>query len=187
MIGLGVFDFIIKNQVDPQTGEVYRAFKCCNDDTMAERCRIKDANDCLYSVKATNTFNSEICVLLRNGFINGKITLPVNEVNGEEYLKQTIKGWSKLKSQDQAMYKMSYVQSSLMVNELINLDHEVKNGNIKIMEKSGMRKDRYSSLAYNYWCLNQIVRKNKPKNQNSNIADLLASQTRRAKKVGMFS
>lgn len=186
-LGLGVYDYIIKDQYDAQTGATYKALTCCNDDEMASRCKVKDAKKVVWSVKATSSFNNEICILLRSGFQNGKINLPIHEFEGEELLKSNIKGFNKLSPRDQALYKMPYVQTSLMINELVNLDHEVKNGNIKIMEKSGMRKDRYSSLAYNYWCLNQIVRKNKPKNQNSNIADLLASQTRRAKKVGMFS
>lgn len=186
-VGMGVFDYIIKNQTDPQTGEFYKAFRCCNDETMTERCRIKDANNCLYSVKATSSFNNEICVLLRNGFVNGKITLPVNEIDGEEYLKSKVKGWNKLQPKDQAMYKMTYVQSSLMVNELINLDHEIKNGNIKIIEKSGMRKDRYSSLAYNFWVLKEIERNKKPKFKENNIAEKLASQIKTSsRKLGIF-
>ena len=60
--------------------------------------------------------------------------------------------------------------------------------NIKIIEKSGMRKDRYSSLAYNYWCINQIIRKKKPKTSSGNIASLLASQTKKStRKIGMFN
>ena len=44
--------------------------------------------------------------------------------------------------------------------------HEIKGTNIKITEKSGMRKDRYSSLAYNYWVQCQLEREmlHKPKN-----------------------
>ena len=53
MIGLGLFDFIIKDQYDPQTGETYKAFTCVNDDEMASRCKVSDANKCLWSVKAT--------------------------------------------------------------------------------------------------------------------------------------
>ena len=85
------------------------------------------------------------------------------------------------------MYKMTYVQSSLMVNELINLDHEIKNGNIKIIEKSGMRKDRYSSLAYNFWVLKEIERNKKPKFKENNIAEKLASQIKTSsRKIGIF-
>lgn len=179
--GLGVFDFVIKDQYDPQTGETYKALNCCNDDEMASRCKVKDAKKVIWSIKAGSTFNNEMCILLRNGFQNGKINLLVHEFEGEEYIKSKIKGFNRMSPSEQAMYKIPYIQTSLMINELINLDHEVKNGQIRIKEKSGMRKDRYSSLGYNYWVLNQMMRKKKPKNINSKtIADMLASQTKKS-------
>lgn len=178
-VGLGIFDFVIKDQYDPQTGDTYKALNCCNDEEMASRCKVKDAKKLIWSVKAGSSFNNEMCILLRNGFQNGKINLLVHEFEGEEYIKSKIKGFNKLTPREQAMFKIPYIQTSLMINELINLDHEVKNGQIRIKEKSGMRKDRYSSLGYNYWVLNQIIRKKKPKNKNkNNIANLLASQTK---------
>ena len=62
---------------------------------------------------------------------------------------------------------MSYIQTTFAVYELIKLDHEVKNGNIKVKEVEGMRKDRYSSIAYSYWCACQLELKLKPKTQNT--------------------
>ena len=58
---------------------------------------------------------------------------------------------------------MPYLQTTLCIYELVKLDHEVKNGNIKVKEVSGMRKDRYSSIAYNYWCACQLELKLRPK------------------------
>lgn len=186
-VGMGVFDFIIKDQYDPHTGDTYKALCCCNDDVMAERCKVKDANKVLWSVKASTQFNNEMCILLRSGFQNGRINLLVHEFEGDEIIKSKVKGFHKLSPKEQAMYKISYVQTSLMINELVNLEHEVKNGTIRISEKSGMRKDRYSSLGYNYWVLNQIMRKRRPKNSGSSIADLLALQTKKSsRKIGMF-
>lgn len=185
-IGLGVFDFIIKDQFDPQTGETYKAMTCINDDEMASRCKIKDANKVIYSIKATAQFNNEMCILLRSGFQNGKINLLVHELVGNDVLKNDIKGFNRLTPQQQAMYKIPYLQTSLMINELINLEHEVKNGNIKISEQSGMRKDRYSSLGYNYWVINQIMRKKKPKKDTSGLANMLATQTRKRTRKSVF-
>ena len=50
------------------------------------------------------------------------------------------------------------MHTTLLVNELVNLEYETRNGIIKIKEKSGMRKDRYSSLAYNNYVANQLER-----------------------------
>jgi hypothetical protein len=62
---------------------------------------------------------------------------------------------------------MAYIQTTMAVFELIKLDHEIKNGQIKVKETSGMRKDRYSSIAYNYWCMCQLELQLKPKHQNT--------------------
>ena len=66
--------------------------------------------------------------------------------------------------------------------ELIKLDHEVKNGNIKVKEQSGMRKDRYSSIAYNYWCACQLELQLKPHANNNYLLNKL--KVRPAKIVG---
>ena len=66
---------------------------------------------------------------------------------------------------EQLQYKMPYIQTTLLIYELTKLEHEIKGTNIKIIEKTGMRKDRYSSLAYNYWVQCQLEREilQKPK------------------------
>jgi hypothetical protein len=167
-IGLGVYDFIIKDQYDPETGETYKALTCCNDPDMAIRCKVKDAQKVVWSVKATSAFNNEICVLLRNGIQNGKINFLVSEHDGEEVLRENFKNYNKFSLTEQTALKMPYIQTTMTQYELIKLEHEVKNGNIKVKEISGMRKDRYSSIAYNYWCACQLELKLKPKHQDTN-------------------
>lgn len=166
-IGLGVYDFITKNQVCQENGKRYQAMTCINDKDMAERCKVRDANKVVWSVKANANFNNEICVLLRNGIQNGKINFLISEQDADSSLKETYKGYFKMSPTEQAKLKMSYVQTTFAVYELIKLDHEVKNGNIKVKEVEGMRKDRYSSIAYSYWCACQLELKLKPKTQDT--------------------
>ncbi len=166
-IGLGVYDFITKDQVCQENGKRYQAMTCINDKDMAERCKIRDANKVIWSVKANANFNNEICVLLRNGIQNGKINFLISEQDADSSLKETYKGYFKMSPTEQAKLKMSYVQTTFAVYELIKLDHEVKNGNIKVKEVEGMRKDRYSSIAYSYWCACQLELKLKPKTQDT--------------------
>lgn len=78
-VGLGIFDFICKDQYDSSTGKTYKALTCINDDDMAVRCKIKDANKVVWSVKASANFNNEICVLLRNGIQNGRISFLISD------------------------------------------------------------------------------------------------------------
>ena len=157
--GLGVYDMLIKDIIDPETGETYPALSCCNNKAMEERCKVADAPKVIWSIKGTVQFNNDICVMLRNAFISGKINLLLNESEAEKELKAAIKNFEKLTPEEQLMYKMPYIQTSLLVYELINLQYEVKGTNIRIKEKSGMRKDRYSSLAYNYYVMTQLESK----------------------------
>ena len=178
-IGLGVYDFICKDQYDSETGKTYKALKCCNDDDMAVRCKVKDANTVVWSVKADANFNNEICILLRNGIENGKVSFLISEQECEEVIsKELYKGYNKLTTSDQALIKNSYLQTTLAEYELIKLDHEVKNGKIKVKEQSGMRKDRYSSIAYNYWCANQLELNLKPRTSQNDLLNKLTAQIR---------
>ena len=47
----------------------------------------------------------------------------------------------------------------MLVDELTKLQHEESGGKVKIFERAGMRKDRYSSLAYNYYVAMQMENK----------------------------
>lgn len=185
-IGLGVYDFITKDQICQENGKRYRAMTCINDKDMAERCKVRDANKVVWSVKANANFNNEICVLLRNGIQNGKINFLIPEQDADSSLKETYKGYFKMSPTEQAKLKMSYIQTTFAVYELIKLDHEVKNGNIKVKEVEGMRKDRYSSIAYNFWCACQLELKLKPKTQNTqNLVDRLP--IRQSKRFSLYN
>ena len=173
-IGLGVYDFITKDQISQENGKRYKAMTCINDKDMAERCKVRDANKVVWSVKANANFNNEICVLLRNGIQNGKINFLIPEQDADTSLKEIYKGYYKMSPTEQAKLKMSYIQTTFAIYELIKLDHEVKNGNIKVKEVEGMRKDRYSSIAYSYWCACQLELKLKPKQEDTqNLVNLL--------------
>lgn len=156
--GIGVYDKLIQDIVDPESGELYHALSCCNDKDMAARCKVPNAPEVIWSVKASAAFNNEICITLRNGFKTNKINLLIDEFEGEEVIKSDIKGFSKLTAYEKTKYKMPYVNTTLLVNELVKLEYEVKGNNVKLKEKTGMRKDRYSSLAYNYWVQCQLER-----------------------------
>lgn len=172
MVGLAVFDKLAQDMVDPETGELYPALSCCNDKDMAARCKVENAPKAIWSIKGSASFNNDICIGLRSGFKTNKINLLMHEVPAEDILKAKYKTYSKMTLPEQLEYKMPYIQTSLLVTELTKLEYEVKGTNIKIKERAGMRKDRYSSLAYNYWVQCQLEREilRKPKNE-FNIKD----------------
>ena len=170
--GLGIYDFIIKPQYDPEYNITYDAMTCINNSEMASRCKIKGANKVIWSIKADGTFNSNAAQSLRAGFLNGNINLLRTEIDVEEDLKK-IRGYKQFSKKEQDMLKLPYVQTGLLINELINLEHEVKGSNIRVYERSGMRKDRYSSIMMNYKVCLDLAVKQKPKKTENKIVDML--------------
>lgn len=158
MIGLGVFDALAGDITDVDTGEVYPALSCCNDKTMADRCTVPGADKVIWSVKASAMFNSDAAFLLREGFRSGKIRLLMSEYDADEILKD-VRGYSSLDPSEKMQLQMPYINTTLLIDELVKLQHEENAGKVKLYERAGMRKDRYSSLSYNYYVATQLESK----------------------------
>lgn len=157
-IGLGVFDALARDIADPETGEIYPALSCCNNTEMASRCTVQGAAKVIWAIKASAQFNSDCAFLLREGFKSGRIRLLVNEYDADELL-DGLRGYSALNPAERMQIKLPYIHTTLLIDELVNLQHEETGGKVKIFEKSGMRKDRYSSLSYNYYVATQLENK----------------------------
>ena len=154
-IGVGVYDALMYEIHDIELGKTYCALSCCNNPDYADRCTDKNAPKVIWAIQATAPFNNDMYLMLRNGFKENKINLLVSEFECEETLKD-IRGYNSLSLDGKLKIQMPYIHTTLLVNELINLQHEAKGTNIKVFEKSGMRKDRVSSIGYNYWVQCQL-------------------------------
>jgi hypothetical protein len=151
-VGIGVFDNLVIDQIDEDRGVSYKAFSCINDEKMAERCKSQDAQKVIYSIKANQSFNSECASMLRDYIKRGKIRLLATESEANDLLSKN-KKYSVLSVEDQLLFELPFIQTTALINEMVNLDYEMTNGKIKVKETSGMRKDRYSSVSYaNYIC-----------------------------------
>lgn len=184
-LGQGVLDSIMVDKQDPLYGTTYKALTTINNDDLAVRCKVRDAKKCVYAIKSNARLNNDICLSLRSAFQNGYINLLIDEMDMEDKWSKQIKGYNKLSDNMKITLKIPHYQTSFLIDELINLDHDISNGLIKVKEKSGMRKDRYSSLAYNYYVVDQI-RVKKKKKETRNILPMVGV-SKRPKKWGFQS
>lgn len=157
-LGLGVYDALSKDIVDPESGEIYPALSCINDKAMADRCTDPNAPKVIWSIKASQQFNSDCAFLLREAFRSGRVRLLETEYEADTILSE-IRGYQSLGLAEQQALKMPYIHTTLLIDELTKLQHEETGGKVRIFEKSGMRKDRYSSLSYNYYVALQVENK----------------------------
>lgn len=156
-VGLGVYEILTRDIIDEERGIRYHPWTCFNDPKMAERCLDSNAPGVVYSMKANPQINNDISVSLRDCLKRNKIKLLVTEVAAENALKKN-KKYRSLGVEEQGLLKAPFMQTTLLINELINLTYDTTSGKIRVHEKAGMRKDRYSSLAYANYLANELER-----------------------------
>lgn len=157
-LGLGVYDALARDISDPDAGEIYPALSCCNNPDMAARCTSVNAQKVIWAIKGNLQFNSDCAFLLREGFRSGRIRLLIMEDEADVLLGD-VKGYKALSPSEKLAFQLPYIHTTLLIDELTKLRHEETGGRVRLYEKSGMRKDRYSSLSYNFYVATQLENK----------------------------
>ncbi|MGG0308437.1 terminase large subunit [Priestia megaterium] len=157
-MGLGIFDQLVQPLYDKERNIEYDPWTCINDEKMSDRCSYKEAKPTIYSIKGNQAFNSECAISLRDGLKRGKIKLLVNDLEYKDVLKK-FKGYTDLPMETQVKFELPYVQTTLLINEMINLEGErTDSGLIRLKEPKSKRKDRYSSATYGNYVANLLER-----------------------------
>lgn len=147
-VGLSVYDSLVMNLYDKERNVAYPAFSCINDTEMAKRCMEEDAPKVIYSIKASAQINNDMHVYVLDALKRGKLRLLVDETEFKETLVK-YNGYEKLPVEEQVKFVQPYIQTSLLVQEMVGLERvEGSNSLIKLKEPSTKRKDRYSSIGY---------------------------------------
>jgi len=159
-VGLGVFDNLVKDMTDDVSGEFYPALTCVNDPEMALHYKGASSSPAkvIYSVKASSKWNTQCAYSLRDCIRRGKMRLLLDE---EEFrdIYESSKAYCELSEEDKITIRMPFIQTSLLISEMVNLEYTTVGTEIKIKESGTSRKDRYSSLSYANQIANELERK----------------------------
>lgn len=167
-VGIGIYDNLVSDMVDNITGVMYEALSCINDPEMAARYKgtSKTPRKVIYSIKASVAFNSQCAFALRDSITRGKLRLLITEQEFRAEMNKN-KTYKDLSADDKVVLELPYVQTTLLVNELVNLEYATTGKDIKIKEQYDKRKDRYSSLSYGNFIANELERKIKTRRKNN--------------------
>lgn len=152
--GIAIFDALAKVLYDEERNVEYTPWTCMNDDRLKTRIVIAGQEEVVFSVKAQLDTNSKIAVCMRNTLENGMIELMINNQEGIEEIQRIVPEYATADVDTQIYYERPFHETSALVNEMIGLEYTVMNqtGLIRIEEKAGARKDRYTSVSYgNYF------------------------------------
>lgn len=163
-IGTAVWGEIQKIQYDSDRDEDYPAFTCFNEDNTVDKMMARNSLPVVYSLKATTLkINNDIALWLREAFVSKSLKLPINDIEARDLLIETEKDFLRKPPSEQAQLQLPYVQTTALVNELINLEYSTPNNMVKVVEVGTARKDRYSSLAYLNFLADLLEKKEKKK------------------------
>lgn len=155
--GISVYDKLAKVMYDDERNIEYSPLSCMNNDDVANRIKVPNANPCIFVIVASQKLNSEIAMKFKTTLQDNKIDLliPFNKAledqlpKMEEYQQAVLSGM-----EEQLFYEKPYIETQEFINETNNLICERKDqtGIIVISEKGNNRKDRYTSVSYgNYF------------------------------------
>lgn len=171
-LGLPIVDMLMADMYDSARGITYPALGCFNNEEINKRCKVRNAPKKIWAMMATSDINSQCALTLREEFKQGNIELLLGEEDFDEIFSQ-VAGFNKLGLEDKLRFKAPYMNTTLTINELINLETEVKGNYVKVKEKAGNRKDRFSSLSYNIWLANQLEKEYVADKAQRNIQDVI--------------
>lgn len=155
-VGSSVWSFIQRKNYDMDRGIEYDAYTCFNNDNTVDKELAKIGIPIVYSMKAYADDNHQMIMSLLNVLMTKSIELPIPSIDAKDiiYDKKNIKADElQRKMQVEGELLVPYKQTDLLIMEMINLEHEVRDGKYKLITKGRSRKDRASALLYgNFLC-----------------------------------
>ncbi len=153
-IGASIIDLMALPITNPTTGEEYPPINCINHDTLKlGEVMYPNAPKQIYGVMGTPALNSLIGYAMRDTIKTRRLRLLTDESEARRELA-VIKEYDDLSPETRGKLLAPYVQVSALVNEMIELEFKISADTnlLRLSEKSGNRKDRYSSVSYaNYY------------------------------------
>ena len=144
--GMGLVQELSKPTLDNTTGEDYPAYQCYNDEEMAGWCTYPSPLKTLYCVHATQESNKIMNEGLQKVINNGNMQFLISELRAKD-ITMLITGFEEFPSSIRTKIEQPYFETRLLIEEMSALELASSTG-FKLVEKSGMRKDRFSSLLY---------------------------------------
>lgn len=171
-LGIGLVDYMIKPQIDPNTNDVYPDFGVYNDDEGYYK-KYRTANcqqDAMYIIKANAPINTEAHANAQTQLSSGKVKFLIDERMAKIKLMGTKVGQN-MKPEERAEYLKPFTLTSILKEEMANLREENEGLNIILKQANrGIRKDKFSAFEYGLYYIKQ-EEDNKKKKKKFNARD----------------
>ena len=171
-LGIGLVDYMVKSQIDPDTNDSFPDFGVYNDDegyykkyktNMTEQ-------EAMYLLKANAPINTEAHANAQTQLSSGKVKFLIDERVAKQKLMGTKVGQN-MKPEERADYLKPFTLTSILKEEMMNLREENEGVNIILKQANrGIRKDKFSAFEYGLYYI-KFEEENKKRRKRFNAKD----------------
>ena len=171
-LGIGLMDYMVKQQIDADTSEVFADFGVYNDDDgyykkyQTQNCE----QNAIYIIKANAPINTEAHANAQTQLSSGKVKFLQDERIAKVKLMGTKVGQN-MKPEERAEYLKPFTLTSILKEEMMNLREENEGVNIILKQANkGIKKDKFSAFEYGLYYIKE-EEDNKKKKKKFNAKD----------------
>lgn len=168
-LGVGLVDFMVKPQINPETSEVipdFGVYGGTQDDAVQEYKKYKTNStelDTLYLMKANAPINTEAHSITQSVLNSGKIKFLIDERTAKQKLLTTKVGQN-MTTEARSDYLKPFSLTTSLREEIMNLREENEGLNIILKQANkSIKKDKFSALEYGLYYIKKIEEDKKKK------------------------
>lgn len=173
-LGIGLVDYLVKGQTDPDTGEILPDFGVDNDEDgeyKKYRTEVCEEN-ALWIIKANAPINTEAHANAQSQMSSGHVKMLIDERVAKIKLMSTKRGQD-MKPEERAEYLKPFTLTSILKEEMMNLREENEGVNIILKRANqGIKKDKFSAFEYGLYYIKMEEDKRRKKKKR-NFSDML--------------
>lgn len=175
-LGVGLLDFMVKAQIDPETGDQLIPFGIDNDADGVYKNYFKGVSqyekDAIFQIKANAPINTDAYSYTQTQLSSGKIKLLIDEAQAKAKLMGTKVGQN-MSPDQRNTYLIPFVLTDALKAQMLNLIQSNEGVNIILKQSSrGIKKDKFSAFVYGLYYIEQEEQRSRKKKKR-NINDFL--------------
>ncbi len=177
-VGAGLVDFMVLDQVDPETGDLLPNFGVGGatyegwEKDYKKHKTPETELDAMYLIKANAPINTEAHSYVQTQLAAGKIKFLIDETQAKSKLMTTKMGQA-MTPDKRAEHLKPFTLTTILREQMLNLVEENEGVNIILKQSSkGIKKDKFSAFEYGLYYIKQEEDKRK-KRKNFKISDLM--------------
>ena len=177
-LGAGLVDFMVTDQIDPDTGDILPNFGVGGatwDNWEKDFKKFKTADtelDAMYLIKANAPINTEAHTYVQTQLSSGKIKFLIDETQAKNKLMTTKVGQA-MSPDKRADYLQPFTLTTVLREQMLNLVEENEGVNIILKQSSKkIKKDKFSAFEYGLYYIKQEEDRKRRK-KKAKISDLM--------------